>query len=118
LAGERVLFDEVLLDRLVGRRGEKGGLSQKLGLERQEIPENPGKGHDHVDPRAAKLFERDQVRPREPAEAVEAGPRPDQGQRLGDRVALGLEVVGPPEHQGDGFGEAVAVGQMPFNEPR
>ena len=37
--------------------------------------------------------------PAEPAVGVEAGHRADQRQRLGDRAAVGLDAVRPPEHQ-------------------
>jgi hypothetical protein len=50
------------------------------------------------------------------ARSCPAGLGADQRQRLGDGAALGLEVVGPPEHQRDGLGQPVAVGQMPIQQ--
>ncbi len=80
-------------------RGLPRGLGQHPGLQRQQVAEDAREGHHHVDPRPAKLGQRDQVGTRQPAIAVEARPGSHQRQRLGDRAAVGLDVVRPPQHQ-------------------
>ena len=55
----------------------------------------------------AQRFQRDQVRAAKPPEPVEPRHRPDQRQRLRDRAAIGLDVVGPPEHQRDAARQAL-----------
>ena len=91
--------DEVLRQRFIGGRGLERGLGQHPRLQRQKITEDAGKRHHHVDARAAKFGQRDQVGPRQSAIMVEPRPCPHQRQRLGDRPAVGLDVVRPPQDQ-------------------
>ena len=117
LIAQRVLAHEIALDGFVGGGGEERGLGQQLDLQRQEIAEDSRQRDDHVDPRMIELVERDQCRAGEAAVAVEAGSGADQGQRLGDRPTLALEVVGAPQDQSDRFGEGIAIGHVPRQQP-
>jgi hypothetical protein len=105
-----MLADEVLFQRLVGAGGQEGGLGQQLDLQRQQVAEDARQRDHHVHPRAAQLGQRHQLGTGQAAVAVEARPRAHQRQGLGDRAAFALEVVGAPQHQGDGLGQRVAVG--------
>ena len=96
---QRMGADEVQRLGLVGGGGVEGGFGEHPGLQRQEVAEDAGEGHHHVDARAAEFGQRHQVGAGEPAVAVEAGLRADQRQGLGDRAAVGLDVVAAPEHQ-------------------
>ena len=53
------------------------------------------------------------VAPHRPAVAVEAGGGAHQPERLGDRAAFGLQVVGAPQHHRNGFRQALAVRLVP-----
>ena len=72
---------------------------------------------DDVDARPAELVERDELRAGEPAVAVEARRGAQQRQRLGDRPALGLQIVGAPQHDRDRLGQRVAVGRVAGEQP-
>ena len=113
LAGQRVLADEVHLKRLVGLRRKQGGFGDQLGLQRQQVAENPGEGDDNVDARAAECLQRDQLCAHHAAVTVRARFGAHQPQHLGDRAAFGLQVVGAPQHHRDGFGVGVAILAVP-----
>jgi hypothetical protein len=83
LEGQRVLADEVLLERLVGAGGQEGGFGQQLDLQRQQVAEDAREGDDHVDARAAQLGQRHQVGAGQAAVAVEARRGAHQRQGLG-----------------------------------
>ena len=55
--------------------------------------------------------------PVKPAIAVVAWLGAHQPQRLGDRTAFGLEIVGAPQHHRDGLGQRLRVGGMPRQQP-
>ncbi len=61
--------------------------------------------------------ERDQRRAAKPAIAVEAGFCAHQRQRLSQRAAFGFQIVGAPQHHGDGFGEGVAICHVAGDQP-
>ena len=109
LVAKRVLAHEIELGRLVCRGRQEGGLRQQLGLQRQQIAEDARQGDDHVDARAAELRERHQHGAGQPSEAVEPRPRADQGERLPDRPALALQVVGAPQDERDRLRERQPV---------
>ena len=110
LEGQRVLADEIQLDRLVGGRGQQRRLGQQLGLQRQQIAEDAGQRDRRTSIRGRpRLLERHQLRAAQPAIAVVARLGAHQPQRLRDRAALGLQVVGAPQHHRDGFGQRPAV---------
>ena len=64
----------------------------------------------------ASQRERHQRRAGEAAVAVEARLRAHQCQRLGDRPAFALQVVGAPEHHRDRFRKGVAVVPVPSKQ--
>ena len=114
--GQRMLAHEVLLDGLVRAGGQERGLGQQLDLQRHQVAEDARQRDHHVDPRPAEFGQRDQLRAGQAAVAVEARPGADQGQGLGDRCPLGLEVVGAPQHDGDGLGEGMAVRHVALDQ--
>mmetsp|Transcript_23767 Transcript_23767/g.42676 ORF Transcript_23767/g.42676 Transcript_23767/m.42676 type:complete len:333 (+) Transcript_23767:2924-3922(+) len=97
--GQRMGADKVPVQRLVGCRTFQCGLGQHTRLQWQQVTEDPREGHDHVDARAAKLFQRDQVGTTEPSKAVEPRHAAHQRQRLGNRPTIGFDIVRPPKHQ-------------------
>ncbi len=64
-----------------------------------------------------ELVERDQFRAGQAAVAVEARPRTEQRQRLPDRRAFVLEIVGAPQHDRDRLRKAVSFGDMLVDQP-
>ena len=56
LIGEHVLAHEVLLNIFISCRGQPASFGEQLGLHGQQISENPGQGHQHVDPGTAQLL--------------------------------------------------------------
>ena len=117
LEGQRVLANEVLFNRLIGGRGQEAGLGQQLDLQRQQIAEDAGHGDDHVDPRPVELIERQQFRAGQAAVTVEARSGAEQRQRLPDRRAFVLEIVGAPQHDRDQLRESVSFGDMLVDQP-
>ena len=79
LVGQGVLAHEVELQRLLGAGRQPGGLRQHARLQGQQVAEDAGQGHDHVDPGPAQLLQGDEGGAGQAAEAVEARPRPHQG---------------------------------------
>ncbi len=100
------------------RGSDEGRLRQQLGLQGQQIAEDAGQRHDHVDARTAQLFERNQDSAGQTPVVIEARTGTDEGQRLPDRSAFRLEVVGTPEYQGDGLRESVAFRDVPLDQTR
>ena len=107
--GERVLADVVLAGGLVGLGRQQRRFGQQLGLQRQQIAKDAGEGDHHVDPRPTELDQRQQLGAAEPPVTVEPRRRAHQPQRLGDRTALGLEVVGAPQHHRHRLRQPVAL---------
>ena len=105
-----MLAHEVLLHRLVGRRGEQRGFGQQLGLQRQQIAENARTASPpHRCAAGPELASGTSCAPAQPAVAVEARLGAHQPQRLRDRAAFGLQVVGAPQHHRDRFRQRLAV---------
>ncbi len=105
--GERVFAHEVVAIRLVGGGGEPARFRQQLCLQRKQVAENAGQRDHHVDARTAEFRERDQRRAAQAAVGVEARLGADPGERLTDRPAFALEIVGAPQHQRDRFRHAL-----------
>ena len=76
----------------------------------------PDRRDHHVDARPAQLRQRNQLGAGQAAVAVEARPRSHQRQRLRDRAAFGLEVVGAPQHQRDRLRHRLVVGGEAFEQ--
>jgi hypothetical protein len=85
--------------------GEEAGFRQQLRLQRQQVAEDARQRHHDVDARTAQLFERDEIGAGKPAVAVEARLSRRSAPAPADRPALGLQVVGAPQHQRDGLGQ-------------
>ena len=117
LIGQRVLANEILLDRLVGGGRQEAGFREQLDLQRQQVAEDAGHGDDDVDARSLELIERNQFRAGQAAVAVEARPRAEQRQRLPDRRAFVLEIVGAPQHDRDRLRQAVSFGDVLVDQP-
>ena len=117
LVGQRMLAHEVQMQRLVGAGGQERGLGQQLDLQRQQVAEDARQRDDHVDARPAQLLQRQQLGAGQATVAVEARLGADEGQRLRDRRAFGLQVVGAPQHQRDAFREGMAVGVVALQQP-
>ena len=60
LVPQRVLADEILLERLVRRGGEERRLREQFDLQRQQITEDSRQRHHHVDARPAEFGKRNQ----------------------------------------------------------
>ena len=88
--------DKVFGLRLIGGRGLVSCFRQKLHLKREQVTEDARHGHHHVDARTTKIVQWHERSTAKPAIAVKSRPRAHQCQRLRDRLALGLEVVGSP----------------------
>ena len=97
-------------------RGEQRGLGQQLHLQRQQIAEDARKRDHHVNTRPAQLRQRGQCGTGKPAIAVEARLGAHQRKRLRDRPAFGFQIIRAPEHHRYRFGQAVAVGLVPFQQ--
>ena len=117
LIGQGVLAHEVLVQRLVRAGGLEGGLREQPGLQRQQVTEDAGQGHHHVDARPAQFLQGDQVGTGQAAEAIEARAGAHQGQGLGDGAALGLEVVRAPQDHGDALRQRIALDRIALQEP-
>ena len=78
-------------------------------MQRQKVPEDSRHRQHHIDARSAELLQRNKARAAQAAISVEARFGADKGERLADRHALGLEIVGPPEDDCDGFRKRMAV---------
>jgi hypothetical protein len=61
--GKRMGTHEILLDRFISHGSLVGSFGKHLGLQRQQIPEDAGQRHHHVDARPAQFIEGDQVSP-------------------------------------------------------
>ncbi len=96
----------------VGAGGGKRGLGEQLDLQRHQVAEDARQSHNDVDPRPTQLLQRDQLGAGQTTVTVKARGRAQQSEDLPDRRALGLEVVGAPEHNGDGLGQRIAVGHV------
>ena len=116
LVAQRVLADEVALERLVRGCREECRFGEQLDLQRQQVAENARQGDHHVHARPAELVERNQRRAGNAAVGVESRLGAHQRQRLGDRRALGLQIVGAPQHQSDRLGKLVALRHVPLDE--
>ena len=114
LVSQGVFADEVVLNRFIGLRGEQGGLCQHFDLQRQQVAEDARQSDDHIDARATEFFQRYQLCADQAAIAVKSRLGTQQTQRLADLAAFGFQVVTAPQHDGDGFGQVVAV----FHETR
>ena len=112
-----VLADVIVGRSLVRAGGQQRRLSQQLGLQRQQVAKNAGQGDDDVDARAAQHLEWQQGCATQPAVAVEPRPRTHQPQRLGNRPALGLQVVGAPQHDRHRLRHRTRIGQVPGQQP-
>ena len=117
LEGQRVLANEIPFDRLVGGGRQEAGFGQQLDLQRQQVAEDAGHGDDDVDPRPVELIERQQFRAGQAAVTVEARPGAEQRQRLPDRRALVLEVVGAPQHDRHRFRQPVSFADVLVDQP-
>ena len=108
------LRTKLLLDRLVGAGRQERGLGEQLDLQRQQVAEDARQRDHHVDARPAQARRAAASRaPGEAAVAVEARLGADQRQRLRDRAAFALQVVGAPQHDRDGLGQGAAVVAVP-----
>ena len=104
LIGEHVLAHEVVLNILICCRGQPAGLGEQLGLHGQQVTENTRQGHQHINTGPTQLLEGQQSCTDHPAVTVLPRLCTQQRQRLCDADALGLEVIGPPQHERHGFG--------------
>lgn len=65
--------------------------------------ENAGAIHHHVDAGTAQLLQRDQLHLVDAAQRVRHRPHADHPHHLRERLAVRLDVVRPPQHDGDGL---------------
>ena len=88
--------DEVLLYRFFGLGAFQRGFGKHPGLQWQKIAEDTRKRHHDINARATECFQRDQISTRKAAVAVETGRCTHQRKRLGDRPAVGFDIVRAP----------------------
>ena len=96
--GQHMLADEVAIRRLIGLGRQQRRLGEQGGLHRQQVAEDAGEGDHHIHARPAQGFERHELRAAEPAIPVQPRLGAHQPERLGDRPALGFEIVRAPQH--------------------
>ena len=78
----------------------------------------PGDAHGDVDPGPAQLRDGHDLEALDPAGVlVPDGADAEQGQRLGDVVALGAHVGGAPHDEPDGAGVVAGLGQVALDQP-
>eukprot|EP00964_Phaeocystis_antarctica_P011942 scaffold6584_cov98-Phaeocystis_antarctica.AAC.2 len=106
---ECVLAHEVHLEWLVELGGHLDGAVKQGHLVNEEVAEDTRAGDDHVDARPAELLQRDHLELVDAAERVGHRPDADHPQHLCERLAVGLDVVGAPQHKGHRRGVSEAV---------
>ena len=99
---QRMGAHEIHMSGLIGCCRLERRLGQHPCLQGQQIAEDTRQGHHHIDARAAKLFQRDQIGTTQPPIAIKARLGAHQGKRLCNRAAIGFDVIRPPQHQRDG----------------
>mmetsp|Transcript_5701 Transcript_5701/g.23522 ORF Transcript_5701/g.23522 Transcript_5701/m.23522 type:complete len:1185 (+) Transcript_5701:1625-5179(+) len=104
-----VLAHEVHVVGFVLLGGELDGAVEKVHLVDEEIAEDAGAVDDDVDAGAAELFEGDELELVHAAEGVGHGADADHEHHLREGLAVGLDVVGAPEHERDGLRVYAAV---------
>ena len=106
---QRMLAHEVLLDRLVELSHELHRAVEEVHLVDEEVAEHAGAGHDDIDARAAELLKRHRLDLVDAPERVRQRPHAEHPEHLREGLAVGLDVVGAPEHEGDGLGILAAI---------
>ena len=99
--GQRMGADEVLRQGFVSHRAFIGRFGQHFGLQGQQVAEDARQGHQHVNPWAVKVSKGYQISPTQAAISVKARLGTHQRQGLGNRPAVRLDIVRPPQHQRD-----------------
>ena len=116
LIGQRMLANEVLLERLVCRGGHERGFGEQPDLQRHEIAEDPRDRDHDIDPRPAQCRQGHERCARDASIAVEARHRAHQRKGLSQRPALGLQVVTAPQDQCNRLRKALAGLQVAIDQ--
>ena len=91
---------------------------EQIHLVDEQVPEHPGAVDDDVHARPPELLERDHLQLVHAAERVGDGPHADHDHHLRERLAVGLDVVGAPEHDRDRLGpDAAGLGALRLEQP-
>mmetsp|Transcript_27247 Transcript_27247/g.59503 ORF Transcript_27247/g.59503 Transcript_27247/m.59503 type:complete len:1448 (-) Transcript_27247:88-4431(-) len=89
--------------------GELHGAVQQVHLVHEQVAEDAGAVHHHVDAGAAELLEGDELELVHAAEGVGHGAHAHHPHHLREGLAVRLDVVRAPQHQGDGLGPVAIV---------
>ena len=111
-----MLANEVLLQRFIGLSRHFHGLVDQRHLVDEQIAEHTGAVHDNVDPGAAELFEGDQLKLVDATDGIGHRFDTDEPEDLSQRLAVSLDVVGSPEHAGDGLGPGALLLTLAFDQ--
>mmetsp|Transcript_24848 Transcript_24848/g.51326 ORF Transcript_24848/g.51326 Transcript_24848/m.51326 type:complete len:642 (-) Transcript_24848:1210-3135(-) len=106
---ERVLADKVLRWVLVELGGHLDRAVHEGHLVDEEVAEDARARDDNVDARPAELLERDHLELVHAADRVSDRADAEEHEDLGERLAVGLDVVGAPEGEGDRLRVGLAV---------
>ena len=112
-----VLTYKIHLQGLISLGGHLHPLIDQGHLVDEQITENPRAIHHHIDAGPAQLFERDQLQLVHPAEGIGHGPNTDEPEDLGEGFAIGLDVIGAPEHAGDRFRPGALLSLLALDQP-
>ena len=113
---ESVLTNEVLLQRLVGLGSHLHGLIDQRHLVDEQIAEHTGAVHHHINAGAAEFFQGNQLKLVHPTHGVRHRLDANEPEDLSQGFAVGLDVVGSPEHAGDGFGPGALLLALTLNQ--
>mmetsp|Transcript_40413 Transcript_40413/g.111226 ORF Transcript_40413/g.111226 Transcript_40413/m.111226 type:complete len:672 (-) Transcript_40413:2319-4334(-) len=115
---EGVLAHKVLLERLVKLRDHLDGAVEQVHLVDEEVAEDARARDDDVDARPAQLLEWDGLEPVDTAERVRQRAHAHHPQHLSERLAVRLDVVGAPQHEGDRLGVgSIVVERLTLEQP-
>ena len=110
--------DRVVVRRLVEAADQAHGVVEQVDDVGEGVAEEPGDAHGDVDPGPAELGQRDHLEALDPAGVgVPEGSHAEQGEDLGDVVALGAHVGRAPHHEADGAGIRAGLGHVAFDQP-
>mmetsp|Transcript_21009 Transcript_21009/g.46075 ORF Transcript_21009/g.46075 Transcript_21009/m.46075 type:complete len:1268 (+) Transcript_21009:731-4534(+) len=104
-----VLAHKVHLIRLVLLRSQLDGAVQQQHLVDEQVAEHTGAVHHHVHTGPAQLLQGDDLQLVHAAQSIRHRLDAHHHHDLGQGLAVGLDVVSAPQHQGNGLGVLAAV---------
>ena len=113
LVGQGMRPNRIVRGRFVfGGCRQPCGFGEHPGGQRQQITKDTRQGEHDVNARPAQLGQWNQLGAGHAAKGIVPRFGAHQRQRLPDRRAFGLQIIGTPENQGDRRRIIVAVGAM------